>query len=283
MTKQLKVLVTGSEGYIGKHLCHELKKYSCYEIHRLDKHFEEGTDLTNCYELDIRRPQDIRKTMLTTYEFDVIVHLAALVRVGESVDYPTAYYNTNINGTNWLRNIVPHKKFIFSSTGAAEGMASPYAISKKVAEDMLREQEPDTTIFRFYNVIGSKGFPPTNPDGLFFNLIQAVETGKFTIYGDDYDTKDGTCVREYVHVTDICQALMRAFVTPSKDHIENLAYGDTRTVKEIVEIFKQVNVVDFDIEYKPRRPGDLEACYLEHPSKFMSQNYSYEDMLKWKP
>ena len=130
MTTTWKVLVTGSEGYIGKHLCYALEKHFI-EVHRLDKHFSEGRDLTNCYELDIRRPQDIRKTMLPTIEFDAIIHLAALVRVGESVDYPTAYYNTNINGTNWLRNIVPHKKFIFASTGAASGMASPYAISKR--------------------------------------------------------------------------------------------------------------------------------------------------------
>jgi UDP-glucose 4-epimerase len=280
--KLWKVLVTGSEGYIGKHLCYALEKHYI-EVHRLDKHFPEEEDLTNCYELDIRKPQDIRKTLLPTMEFDAIIHLAALVRVGESVEYPTAYYNTNINGTNWLRNIVPHKKFIFASTGAAEGMASPYAISKKVAEDMLREQELDATIFRFYNVIGSEGFPPTNPDGLFFNLIQAVETGKFTIYGNDYNTKDGTCVREYVHVMDICRALMKAIDTTSENHIENLAYGDTRTVKEIVEIFKRVNAVDFEVEYKPRRPGDLEACYLEHPSKFMIQNYNYDEMLVWKP
>ena len=278
MTK--KVLVTGSEGYIGKHLCHLLNSRN-YEVHKLDKEFD-SEHSKNCYKLDIRKPQDIRKTELPNIEFDAIIHLAALVRVGESVEYPTAYYNTNINGTNWLRNIVPHKKFIFASTGAASGMASPYAISKKVAEDMLREQEPDATIFRFYNVIGSEGFEPTNPDGLFFNLIKATETGKFTIYGNDYNTKDGTCVREYVHVLDICRALMEAIDTPSENHIENLAYGDTRTVLEIFNLFCKVNEVTIEIDYQPRRQGDLEACYLEHPSKFMVQNYTYEELLKWK-
>ena len=278
MTK--KILVTGSEGYIGQHLCHALQNHDI-ELYKLDKQFESRGAYT--FEVDLRKPQDIRKCGVMDIDFDAIIHLAALVRVGESVDYPTAYYNTNINGTHWLRNIVPHQQFIFASTGAAEGMASPYAISKKVAEDMLREQDPDVTMFRFYNVIGSEVFEPTNPDGLFFNLIQAIETGKFTIYGDDYDTKDGTCVREYVHVMDICRALMKAIDTPSENHIENLAYGDTRTVKEIVEIFKKVNEVDFEVEYKHRRPGDLEACYLEHPSKFMIQNHSYEEMLTWKP
>ena len=278
MTK--KILVTGSEGYIGQHLCHALENHDI-ELYKLDKYFENRGAYT--FEVDLRKTQDIKKCGVTNIEFDAIIHLAALVRVGESVDYPTAYYNTNINGTNWLRNIVPHKKFIFASTGAAEGMASPYAISKRVAEDILIEQDPECTIFRFYNVIGSEGFEPTNPDGLFYNLIQSIETGKFTIYGNDYDTKDGTAVREYVHVMDICRALIEAIDTPSENRIENLAYGDTRTVQEIAQTFFKVNGVDCEIVYAPRRAGDLESCYLENPSPFMKRNYSYEKMLKWKP
>jgi UDP-glucose 4-epimerase len=109
-----------------------------------------------------------------------------------------------------------------------------------------------------------------------------METGKFTIYGDDYNTKDGTAVREYVHVMDICRALMKAIDTPSENRIENLAYGDTRTVKEIAQTFFKVNDVECEIEYAPRRSGDLEACYLENPSPFMIRNYTYEEMLKWK-
>jgi UDP-glucose 4-epimerase len=281
--KNNKILVTGSEGYIGQHLCYALEKHG-FEIYKLDKHFKHRGAYT--FEVDLRKPQDIRKAGLDKYEFDVIIHLAALVQVGESVEYPTAYYNTNINGTNWLRNIVPHKKFIFASTGAAEGMASPYAISKRVAEDMLIEQEPDCTIFRFYNVIGSEGFEPTNPDGLFYNLIQSLETKKMTIYGNDYDTRDGTAIREYVHVMDICRALMKAITDPSTNRIENLAYGDTRTVKEIVQTFYKTNEIsenDISVEYAPKRDGDLEACYLENPSPFMTRNYTYEEMLKWKP
>ena len=275
-----KVLVTGSEGYIGKHLCYALSKHDI-ELYKLDKHFEELGPFM--FQVDLRKPQDIKKCGVMDHEFDAIIHLAALVQVGESVKYPTAYYNTNINGTHWLRNLVPHKKFIFASTGAAEGMASPYAISKRVAEDMLIEQEPDCTIFRFYNVIGSEGFPPTNPDGLFFNLIKAAETGKFTIYGNDYDTKDGTAVREYVHVMDIARALMAATDGRHSERIENLAYGDTRTVKEIAQTFFNVNGINCQVEYAPRRPGDLESSYLENPSPFMIRNYSYEEMLKWKP
>jgi len=278
MTK--KILVTGSEGYIGQHLCSLLEQRD-FDVHKLDSYIEEPGAYK--FKVDLRKPKDIRSSGVMHNEYDTIIHLAALVQVGQSVEYPTAYYNTNINGTNWLRNIVPHKKFIFASTGAAEGMASPYAISKRVAEQMLIEQEPNCTIFRFYNVIGSEGFPATNPDGLFYNLVQAMETGKITIYGDDYDTKDGTAVREYVHVMDVCRALIEAIDNPSTSRFENLAYNDTRTVKEIVQTFIEVNKVDCQVEYAPRRPGDLEACYLENPSPFMKRNYTYEEMLKWKP
>jgi UDP-glucose 4-epimerase len=278
-----KILVTGSEGYIGQHLCSLLEKQD-FDIHKLDSYIPEPGPYK--FEVDLRKPQDIRQSGVMYNNYEAIIHLAALVQVGQSVEYPTAYYNTNINGTNWLRNIVPHKKFIFASTGAAEGMASPYAISKRVAEQMLIEQEPNCTIFRFYNVIGSEGFPATNPDGLFYNLVQSLETKQMTIYGCDYDTRDGTAVREYIHVMDICRALLEAIDTPSTNRIENLAYNDTRTVKEIVQLFYKVNNTlesSIDIEYAPKREGDLESMYLENPSPFMKRNYSYEEMLKWNP
>ena len=279
----MKILVTGSEGYIGQHLCALLEKND-YEVHKLDYRFSEESPLPiHCYNADIRKPQDIRSCGVLAYEYDAIIHLAALTQVGESVNYPTAYYNTNINGTNWIRNIVKHNKFIFASTGSAEGMASPYSISKRVAEDMLIEQEPDCTIFRFYNVIGSEGFAPTNPDGLFFKLIQSLETGNFTIYGNDYNTKDGTAVREYVHVMDICRALMLAITEPSINRIENLAYGDPKTVKEIVKSFLMSNKVTCNVDYGPRRPGDMESNYLKDPSPFMKRNYTDEELMKWNP
>ena len=135
-----KILITGNSGYIGSHLSKLLEGE--YEIY--------GLDLNNPqHPIQSHRKHDIRQKLpANANTFDAIIHLAALTQVGESVNYPTAYYNTNINGTNWIRNIVKHKKFIFASTGSAEGMASPYSISKRVAEDMLIEQEPDCTIFR---------------------------------------------------------------------------------------------------------------------------------------
>jgi UDP-glucose 4-epimerase len=86
-------------------------------------------------------------------------------------------------------------------------------------------------------------------------------------------------VREYVHVNDICESLIRAIDEPANG-IENLAYGDTRTTREIIDTFKEVNNVDFKVNELPRRPGDLVACHLDKPSKYMVQRYSYEEMLK---
>lgn len=274
-----RILVTGSEGYIGQHLCSILEKQDV-ELHKLDFFCDSGY---RNYAIDIREKDALKNSIPSIYEYDAVIHLAALVQVGESVKKPTSYYDTNINGTLNLLRYIRTKNFIFASTGAASAPNSPYGYSKKCAEDIVKEWAPDKhTIFRFYNVTGSEGFPPTNPDGLMFNLIKSVDSGTFNLYGTDYNTKDGTCVREYVHVMDICHALIKAIDTPTND-VENLAYNDTRTVKEIVNIFKDVNGVDFQVIYKDARPGDLEAMYLPNPSKLMTRNYSYEQMMKWKP
>ena len=270
-----KVLITGHRGYIGQHLWKLIQdtRPDIYlygldnnEIH-VTQHYGDINSLHN-YKSAYGKPA-----------FHTIIHLAALVRVGESVIKAWEYYNTNVNGTHSVLSHVDCHNFIFASTGAASNPDSPYGYSKRSAEDIVKQMAYDYTIFRFYNVIGTEGFPPTNPEGLMLNLMNAKETGKFTIFGVDYNTKDGTCVREYVHVMDICRAIVKAIDKPSKS-IENLAYGDPRTTKEIVKTFMNVNQITCNVEYGPRRKGDLEACYLENPSSYMERNYTYEQMLK---
>ncbi len=263
-----KVLITGHKGYIGQHLW------------QMIEHYRPDIELTG-FDIESLQPgefHDIVTLNKCDIKFHTIIHLAALVRVGESVKNPTSYYLTNVMGTLNILNQIQHHNFIFASTGAASNPDSPYGLSKRVAEDIVKEKSYDYTIFRFYNVIGTDGFEPTNPEGILLNLLKAKKEG-FNLYGDDYNTKDGSCVREYVHVNDICAAIIKAIDEPAND-IENLAYGDTRTVKEIIDIYKKVNKVKFDVRVLPRRPGDLEACYLEKPSKYMVQRYSYEEMLK---
>jgi UDP-glucose 4-epimerase len=274
----MKILVTGSEGYIGQHLCALLEKQGV-DLHRLDFNRRPGYK-NHC--IDIRSEDMIRVGDVIKHHFDAVIHLAAKVQVGESVNFPTLYYDTNINGTLNLLKYLNYDKFIFASTGAASNPASPYGYSKLAAEHIVNEWAENNTICRFYNVTGSEGFNATNPDGLFYNLCKAVETGTFDMYGGLWHTKDGTCVREYIHVMDICHALVKAITTQTKG-IQNLGYSDTRTVKEIVNIFKQVNGVDFQVIYKDARPGDLESIYLDNPSELVTRNYTYEQMLKWKP
>lgn len=273
-----KILITGCSGYIGSHLCKMLENE--YEVHGLDID-EPQAPLNEFYRCDINRqfaiPGDI--------EYDAVIHLAALVRVGESEQIPIKYYITNLNGTMNVVNKIKTKNFIFASTGAAQDCSSAYGISKRAAEDVVREyctlhKQQDYTIFRFYNVVGSDGYEPTNPDGLMYKLIEARDTGVFTVYGNDYDVSpDGTCVRDYVHVNEICDALKQAIEKPSNS-VECLGHGVGYTVKEIVNLFQKVNTLDFDVKYGPRRKGDLPSSVLDNVSPYMRNLYTMEELLK---
>jgi UDP-glucose 4-epimerase len=272
-----KVLITGSSGYIGSHLAKMLMDSMKYEVHGLDI-CEPQQVMHRFYN------QDINRLFTLDEEFDAVIHLAALVRVGESEEMPIRYYITNLNGTMNIVNKIKTKNFIFASTGAAQDCTSAYGISKRAAEDVVREfctthRPTPYTIFRFYNVIGSTVVAPTNPDGLMYNLMKACDTGEFTIFGNDYDVSpDGTCVRDYVHVNEICDALMQAIEKPSNS-VECLGHGVGYTVKEIVNMFQKVNEVDFDIVYGPRRKGDIASSVLENVSPYMRNLYSMEELL----
>ena len=273
-----KILITGSSGYIGSHLTRMLKGE--YEVYGMDK-VEPQESPHAFYHCDINRPFSLED------EFDAVIHLAALVNVGESEIKPIQYYITNLNGTMNVLNKIKTKNFIFASTGAADGCASAYGISKRAAEDVVREyctthRPTPYTIFRFYNVIGSTVVTPTNPDGLMYNLMKARDTGYFTIFGNDYNTEDGTCVRDYVHVNEICDALRSAIEKPS-NQIECLGHGIGYTVSEIVELFKKVNNIkniDLLIKVGPRRKGDLETSVLANVSPYMKELYSLEELVK---
>jgi UDP-glucose 4-epimerase len=273
-----KVLITGSSGYIGSHLCEMLGEH--YEVHGLDI-VDPQVSLNEFYRCDIKRPFEVPGDI----EYDAVIHLAALVRVGESEQKPISYYITNLNGTMNVVNKIKTKNFIFASTGAAQDCESAYGISKRAAEDVVREfcthhRPTPYTIFRFYNVIGSTVVAPTNPDGLMYNLMKARETGEFTVFGTDYErTSDGTCVRDYVHVNEICDALKQAIEKPS-NQIESLGHGVGYTVKEIVSLFQKVNDIDIDVKYGPRRKGDIDVSVLEDVSPYMRNLYTIEELLK---
>ena len=270
-----KVLVTGSSGYIGSHLCRLLEKD--YEVYGLDIKPPQ-IEMNNFHSIDIRKTFD-----LGNVEFDAVIHLAALINVGESQQHPISYYITNLNGTMNVINKIKTKNFVFASTGAAVQCNSAYAVSKRAAEDVVRSYSQmagmDFTTFRFYNVIGTSVVLPGNHDGLMLKLIEATKTGLFTIHGNCYQTEDGTCLKDYVHVDEICHALRTAIEQPA-NRIESLGHGVGYTVKEMVNIFMKVNDVDFDVKIGPPREGDVGVYVLEDTSKYMPELFTIEDLLK---
>jgi UDP-glucose 4-epimerase len=275
-----KILVTSSSGYIGQHLCKLLKQTGEYEIHGMDI-------VNNTNYLDEFNKQNVTQYSkgfeLKINKYDTVVHLAAMVRVNESVELPAHYYRNNLFGTMNILEQIKYNNFIFASTGAATNPTSPYGLSKRAAEDVVssycKKNDKSFTMFRFYNVIGSDGIPPTNPDGLFYNLINAEKTGTFKLYGTDYNTPDGSPVRDYVHVMEICDAIKTAIDLPANG-LENLGHGHGFSVKEIVDIYKNVNDCDFDVIEMPRREGDLEKTVLDKPSSYLKSMYIIEELLK---
>lgn len=265
------ILVTGNSGYIGSHLTKLLSEN--HTVYGLDKN-DPIIPVTKFYKHDITNDNFEIKEV-----FDCVIHLAAKVSVGESVNNPWLYYNTNIIGTHNVMKNIRTKHFVLASTGCVEYMSSPYALSKKAAEDITQEHKSAFTIFRFYNVIGSTCREPTNPDGLLWNLVQAKKTGTFNLYGNDYNTKDGSAIRDYLHVNEVCKSIEKIVYNPT-NNIENLGHGRGLSVKEMIRLFKEVNNCDFDVVIKPRRNGDLESSVLKNISNHMTTIYDLKDYFK---
>lgn len=278
----IKILITGNSGYIGSHLTKMLSSNTEYEIFGLDKSTPLMPVSEHFYENIIYKDLHWEAADI---EYDCVIHLAAEVSVGQSVLDPTTYYLTNTIGTLHVLEKIKSKRFVIASTGAAQDLESPYGISKRameqIVEQFCKEKSIPFTIFRFFNVVGQDGIPPTNPDGLFYSLISAVKNGTFTLFGDNYNTKDGSCVRDYTHVNEICNAVSKA-ILHSTNGIENLGHGVGTTVKEMIEIFKKTNNCEFAVNVGPRRAGDLEVSVLENPSVLMEKMYTIEELLKYE-
>jgi len=278
----MKILITGNSGYIGSHLTKLLSKRTDLELYGLDRKAPQLPVKEQCRN-DITMPGYF--LWPNDFEFDCIIHLAAEVAVSRSVKNPIKYYQTNTLGTLRILQDIKFKRFIHASTGSAGPMNNPYGISKRAAEQIVdqycKERNTPFTTFRFYNVTGSDGINPTNPDGLMWNLMNAQKTGVFNLFGDDYDTLDGSAIRDYTHVNEICCALEQA-IDRSTNQIENLGHGVGTTVKQMIELYKKVNDCDFEVRVCPRRAGDLERSVLDNPSPFMKKLYSMEELLKIK-
>lgn len=301
----MNILVTGGCGYIGSHTCCELlnKGYKVIIIDDLSNskkevinHIESITKKEVVfYEGDVANKELLRK-IFTENEINSVIHFAGYKAVGESVKYPLKYYRNNIDSTLSLCEVMNEfncKKLVFSSSATVYGLprklpikedfplstTNPYGSTKLMIENILRDlYVSDNTwhiaILRYFNPIGahSSGLLGEDPNGIPNNLmpyIVKVATGKLeclSVFGDDYNTKDGTGVRDYIHVVDLALGHICAIEKLNKDtgiFTYNLGTGQGYSVLELVKTFSRVNDVSVNYKIVGRRAGDIDACYAD--------------------
>ena len=305
----MKILVTGGLGYIGSHTVVELlnNKYKvvvidnlCNSKHKVKKIIEDITGKTfDFYECDIRDNLAIDK-VLDQHRFDCCIHFAGLKAVGESVSEPLKYYENNITGTlTLIKSLAEHncKNIIFSSSATVYGdpeiipiteecpkgqCTNPYGWTKSMLEQVfmdVQKADPEwnVVLLRYFNPIGAhiSGRMGEDPNGIPNNLmpyITQVAIGKrekLGVFGNDYDTPDGTGVRDYIHVVDLAKGHLKALDAINRKcglEIYNLGTGVGYSVLEVVENFEKASGKHIPYEIMPRRAGDIATCY-SNPAK----------------
>ena len=305
----MAVLVTGGAGYIGSHTCVELMNagidvvivdnfYNCKKssIDRIKALV--GRDFPY-YECDIRDREGLDK-IFKTEKIESVIHFAGLKAVGESDQKPLEYFDNNITGTLVLLDVMRKngcKKIVFSSSATVYGtknispltedmeiggVTNPYGRTKYMIECILQDlyvSDKDWSIclLRYFNPIGAhkSGTMGEAPNGIPNNLmpyITQVAIGKrdhLSVFGNDYDTPDGTCVRDYIHVVDLALGHVKAVQKVEGEKgvfIYNLGTGKGYSVLDVVNAFKKASGIDIKYEIVARRAGDLAVCYSD-PSK----------------
>lgn len=312
----MKILVTGGTGFIGSHTCVELLDagYDVVIIDNLSNSKKEVVgyieNITNkkvsFYENDVCDKEALRN-IFKEHKIDAIIHFAGYKAVGESVSKPLMYYRNNLDSTLSLLEVANEfgvKKIAFSSSATVYGKpkslpikenfplstTNPYGTTKLIIEGILRDlykadNEWSIAILRYFNPIGAheSGLLGENPNGIPNNLMPYIikvathELECLGIFGNDYDTHDGTGVRDYIHVVDLAKGHVKAIekvLNSTGCDAYNLGTGKGYSVLDLVNTFMKVNNVDVKYAIKERRPGDIDACYAD-PS------YAYEK-LGWK-
>lgn len=314
MKKNKKILVTGGSGYIGSHAVNSLIKKGYYDVVIID-------DLSNSKEKYINKnasfvkgsilDQEILNKIFKNHNIEAVMHFAAKISVNESVSNPDAYHLTNTKGTENLINVMKKykvEKIIFSSTAATYGEIgdaliteetktepiNPYGLSKLNAENIIKQSGIKYVILRYFNVAGANindglKYDPIAKATHLIPVINEVAMGirnKFFIFGNDYNTKDGTAIRDYVHVQDLVDAhilALESLENNEKSNIFNLSSGKGFSVKEVYDAACKTLNIDIPVEYKDKREGDPEKLIASNEKSLTLLNwtnkYSIEDMI----
>lgn len=324
----MQILVTGGTGYIGSHTCVELlnNNYEVIIVDNLSNSKKEVVNkiekITNkklkFYELDIRNKDSLERVFKEN-KIDAVIHFAGLKAVGESVVKPLLYYNHNISSTLTLLEVMNEfncKNIIFSSSATVYGEQesfkyneimeckppkNPYGATKSIIERILKDlyisdNSWSISILRYFNPIGAheSGLIGEDPNDIPNNLmpyILGVAQNKFpelTIFGNDYNTIDGTCIRDYIHVVDLAKghisALNHILKNPKGVFIYNLGTGHGTSVLELITTFERVNNLKLNYKFGARREGDLPACYADVTKSWKELGWksekTIEDMCK---
>lgn len=310
----MNILVTGGAGYIGSHVVKALLEENKHEITIIDN-FVKGSEkaidaLRKISEFELIQTdlENISKIeeVFATHKFDAVIHFAAYIEVFESTQKPLKYYlNNTANAMNLIALCEKYGvgKFIFSSTAATYGEPetsqvteqslqnpiNPYGKSKLMTEWVLKDAalaNPNFkyAILRYFNVAGasSDGLLGQNYPNATHLIKVATQTilgkrEKMVIFGDDYDTKDGSCIRDYIHIEDLASAHLSVlrYLQNNDSNIFNVGYGTGFSVKEVVSAAKEVSGVDFKVEIGARREGDP-ACLIANSDKLKT-------LTDWKP
>lgn len=290
----MRVLVTGGAGYIGSHAVKRLDQAG-HQVVVLDNlsrgHRDSVPAHVPFYQLDLRETAAVT-TLLLAESIDCVMHFAALTSVGESVEQPLRYYENNSFGTLSLLSAMEHaevNRLVFSSTCATYGEPdkvpiteeesqapiNPYGWSKLVVERMLFDQVRARPAFafaalRYFNVagcaedgtLGEDHDPETH---LIPVVLQAAlgKREKVSVFGQDYETPDGTCIRDYIHVDDLVDAHVKVMqrLTPGDARAYNLGIGRGYSVREVIDAVRKVTGRTIQVELGPRRPGDSPMLY----------------------
>jgi UDP-glucose 4-epimerase len=304
----MSILVTGGAGYIGSHMVHELAEADegIVVVDNLSTGFDWAIAAGVPFILGDIGDQNLVGQIIREHKIEAIIHFAASAIVPDSVKDPLGYYKNNTVNSRALietaiKNRVRH--FIFSSTSAVYGNPaqvpvfedtvaapiSPYGSSKLMTEIMLRDagtaHDFRYVILRYFNVAGADPKCRTGQSSKnATHLIKvAIETAlglrpKLDIYGSDYPTPDGTCIRDYIHVSDlVCahSAALRYLRNGGPSVTLNCGYGHGFSVREVVEMVKNISGIDFKVEIAPRRPGD--------PAQIVAASDRARTMLGWTP
>ena len=316
----MKILVTGGCGYIGSHTCVLLLEngYEVVVIDNLSNSKEEViSKIENITGKSIKFYRgDVRDKVLLTKIFsdegiDAVIHFAGLKAVGESVKLPLMYYRNNIDSTLNLCEVMKEfnvKNIIFSSsatvygtpeelplkeTSKVGGTTNPYGSSKLFIEHILEDlyvsdNSFNITILRYFNPVGAheSGLLGEDPNGIPNNLMPYIvkvacgELECLSIFGDDYDTDDGTGVRDYIHVEDLAMGHVKALNNMNGLNIYNLGTGNGYSVLEMVNTFMDVNKINVNYKIAPRRDGDIAMCYADSSKAYEELGWKAEKNLQ---